>query len=690
VLSNPLRAALLASAAALLASLSGPLASANATVSASRITSPASPAYALYDETLTPHQPALTVSGTTTGTGNVALHCYFSAGPTAYTEVLKEVPVKGGAFSTVVDAEALDYAPCVLRAVPVSDTKAYPPGSPAEEAKDPYQGLVIAGSRFEVESNEAVNDYYEFEARSVTGFFDIQSAGACGLVESALYAANSLFPSAGLFGCNATFFEENEPSSGSSTRSDLQVDGADAYMPTTARYLEEDLATTIHGAPQISVTKTFDRTSGLLTIHEVDPLVKCSPGASFPPTKASCKEFVSTGVELERAWQTNSADQVAAMTDNWSSTDGAAHTLSALYEQWFAAHTEEGGAFEFPGTGGFAPTTKGEIVAVPAGAGAIYYREDAATPAAGDGEHPQGAIVYDRAPSEPLNFHEGTSAGKKIGTEFNMPYRATIPASGTYTLRMDFIQAYALAEARTLAEMLQSSFAPTLSITSPAGAATVSTPSVTVSGTAADTGALASLTVGGHAVSVGADGTWSTSVALSRGVNTILAIATDQAGFATSQSIALTYAPPAPPAARVARVSTVATASGSDGRATVTLACTGAAGTSCEVLTSLSTIEKLRGGRALAVFARRHRVKIRFRRVAVGFARVRIPAGQRVRVVIALNATGKRLLARFGQLPVRLRVVLVSGGRQSTVVTRDLTIHRRSRAVKARHKRRHR
>src|SRR6202041_3333278 len=150
-------------------------------------------------------------------------------------------------------------------------------------------------------------------------------------------------------------------------------------------------------------------------------------------SKASCKEFVSAGVQLERTWRTSGGNRVASMTDDWSSTDGAGPTLSALYEQWFAASAEAGGAFELPGTGAFAPSTKGELVATAAGAGAIYYEEDAEAPAGGDGEHPLGAIVYDRSPSEPLNFHEGTSAGKKIGTEFNMPYRATIPASGTYT-----------------------------------------------------------------------------------------------------------------------------------------------------------------------------------------------------------------------------------------------------------------
>ena len=121
---------------------------------------------------------------------------------------------------------------------------------------------MIAGSRFEVESNEEVEDYYEFEATSLPGYFDIEAAGGCGLVSSNLYAPGSLLTSADLFGCDAAFFEANEPPSGKSTRSDLQVDGANAYTPTTARYLEEDLDATIPGAPRISVTQAFDPATG--------------------------------------------------------------------------------------------------------------------------------------------------------------------------------------------------------------------------------------------------------------------------------------------------------------------------------------------------------------------------------------------------------------------------------------------
>ena len=146
----------------------------------------------------------------------------------------------------------------------------------------------------------------------------------------------------------------------------------------------------------------------------------------LPPTATSCTSFVSTGVQLERTWQTSNADQVAWMTDTWRSTDGAAHSLNALYDQMTENGGKEGGAYEFPGAGTFSATTKGQMVTLPAGAGKIYYKEDAETPNVGDGEHPQGAIVYDTPPSGPVSIYQGTAA-KEGQNGFEMPYQATIP-----------------------------------------------------------------------------------------------------------------------------------------------------------------------------------------------------------------------------------------------------------------------
>jgi hypothetical protein len=703
VLPNPLRrAAMLAGTLSLLVLVGGPVASASAEVESSQITSPAGPTYALYNKTLTPPQNAFTVTGTTTGSGNAALRCYYGPGPAEYITLVKKVePNGGGAFSVEVEAKALYeakefyFAPCVLRAVPFGVEEARPPGTPTEEAKDPFQGPRIIGSRFELFAENKTPYDYELEANSLSGDFQIESAGDCGLDFSNLYAQDSLTPSEHLFNCNAFLYLSNSPPSEkpTPTRSELQIDGANAYGPATANYVNEaiqkelgskkETLRPVPGAPQVAVTQSFEPLTGLVKITEVDPIVKCSPSTAFPPTSTSCTSFVSTGVQLERIWQTSNADQMAWMTDTWKSTDGAAHSLNALYNQETVNGGKAGGAYQFPGTNVFSATTRGETVTLPPGLGRIFYKEDAETPGEGDGKHPQGAIVYDTPPSGPLSVYQGTAAEEYNG--FEMPYQATIPAGGSYTLNMAFVQAYKLSEVEALSSEVLAKFpaspGPTLSITSPASGSTVSTPNVTVSGNLSDTRAITSFTVDGQPVSVGAGGAWSTSVPLVEGANTIKALATDQAGLSTEKTVSVTYKPIPP----VAHAKQVGSASGANGEVTFTLECTGSAGTSCEVESTLTTVERTRNGRPVAVSARRHH-RIRSTRVTVGSSKLTIPAGQRVTIAIQLNAAGKSLLARFGRLPVHLTAVLLTAGHRSTVIAQNLTV----RPHRARHHRHHR
>ncbi len=682
MLTKPARGAILAGVLVLLALIGGPVATASAAVESSRITSPSNPTYALFDETAPPLQHAFTVSGTTTGSGNIDVRCYYGVGPNEYSTFAENVTPTANAFSVEVNTEALRTGPCVLRAVPAGNTEPHPPGSAAEEAGDPFQGPHIAGSAFELfESNGNFADY-AFELSTLSSYFDIEAAGECGLY-SHLFAPNTLARSESLFYCNGALYKEAPVAEGAATRPELQVDGTDAYDPTGAGRVEEEFKATLPGAPQLKVSKEFTAAGGLGTVHETDPIVRCAPEpAVYPPTTASCKEFVSTGVQLERVWQTSHADQVALMTDNWSSTNGAAHTLNALYDQSFYANEKEGGAYRFPGTSGFTATAGGQLVGLPKGASAIYYKENAATESAGDGKHPLGAIVYDRVPGEPLSFAAGSHEKSKNYSEFEMPYQATVPASGTYTLRMAFVQAFALAEVEALADEALAGLLPSLTIASPASGTTVSSPNVTVSGTASDTGALSSLAVGGHAVAVGAHGEWSTSVALAAGANTITAVATDQAGLTASRSIAVTYTPPTPPAAHVHQVGVV---SGANGEVKLTLACVGTAGTSCEVESTLTTLLRKRGGRPIAVAARHHRRKARNQKVTVGASKLTIPAGEQVTIVIGLNGSGRRLLAHFGHLPVHLAVLELNGGHRVTIIAQNLVVtpHR------ARHHHRH-
>jgi hypothetical protein len=694
VLSNPLRTAVLVCALALVG-LSSSVASASA-AETSQITSPASPTYAFYDETVPSPPPAFTVEGTTSISGTIALRCYYGATPNSYTLVVKELTPSGGAFSAAVQASSVPSGPCVLRAVPVADNEAHPPGTESEEATDPYKGPRIVGSRFELYKEDGITYDYEMEPSTLGSYLDIESVGDCGLTYSSLLAPETLAEQ-GLFDCNATLYQSDDPPSGPShqSRSELQIDGANAYGPATARYvnnninreleLKKEPTVSIPGAPQITVTHTFDPVTRLATIHEVDPIVRCAPETVFPPTATSCTSFVSTGVQLERTWRTSNNDQVAWLTDTWHSTDGAAHSLNALYDQETVNAEKAGGAYEFPGSSSFATVAKGQTVTLPSGTGRIYYKQDAETPNVGDGLHPQGAIVYDSPPNNgPISVYRSTEANEGYNG-FEMPYARTISPGGSSTIRMAFVQAYKLSEVESVAEAISASYSPKLSIASPANGTTVTSPSVTVSGTAVDTGALSSLTVNGLSVSVGSSGAWSTSVTLSAGANTITAVATDQAGLVTSKAVSVTYAPPPPPPP-VAHASQVGSVKGANGKVSFTVSCTGTAGTSCEVESTLTTAERTRNGKPVAVAARHH-PRIRSTTVTVGSSKLTIPAGQKVTITLALNATGSSLLAHFGRLPVHLSVVLVSAGHRSTVIAQNLTITPHHKAK--RHHRRH-
>ena len=124
-----------------------------------------------------------------------------------------------------------------------------------------------------------------------------------------------------------------------------------------------------------------------------------------PPRPTELQEL-----RLRRVWRWNANWQTGArrrggpaMTDRWSSTDDAPHTLAVLYAQELRT-TAPGGHVRVPGQERASRrAAPDETIALPAGAGAIIYEE--ATPRrrkTGDGSTPQGATVYDAAPSRAL------------------------------------------------------------------------------------------------------------------------------------------------------------------------------------------------------------------------------------------------------------------------------------------------
>ena len=106
---------------------------------------------------------------------------------------------------------------------------------------------------------------------------------------------------------------------------------------------------------------------------------------------------------------------------------------------------------------------------------------------------------------------------------------STMPSTGTFT-RWNIC--------KPLRASISDISCGVVTITAPASGSAFGAGPVTVEGTL-DDAIFSTLTLNGAAVSVAADGTWSTALALDEGLNVVTAIARDQAGNIGTDSIEL-------------------------------------------------------------------------------------------------------------------------------------------------------
>jgi hypothetical protein len=111
-----------------------------------------------------------------------------------------------------------------------------------------------------------------------------------------------------------------------------------------------------------------------------------------------------------------------------------------------------------------------------------------------------------------------------------------------------------------------------------------------------------------------------------------------------------------------------------DARVTDKLICAPSALVACPATETLTTTETTHGGRPVALSATARRKR---RTVIVATKRVTIQPGKQVTVTVKLNATGRKLLARFGKLPVTLKITLLQNGRHLTIANTKLTVKRK-------------
>ena len=531
-------------------------ATAQAAVTSSQITTPGDGAYLMsLDNTPT----TVDVKGTSNGTAGdpIDVVCFYDS-PTQAIKLKGPFAVgTGGAFDTgAVPLKPIAGHACRLRAVPAGD-------EPGGDENSSFAGPRVAVSEAElpvaVVGGPNAGTAYNFYVNGVTftGFAAWTAAGtpggsmgslpACGGPDAA--PIDSSFDIGNFaIDCAGSLLGDDLGAWGG--RSEVQIDGRNAYDAASAQALfprthgflngSEDLT----GFPALSAHVDFDPTSGLGSSHSSEQWVGCTGPDLYKPTSvAACPSFASTGVQLERDITTSDGGAVVTMTDTWSSTDGAAHTLDLLYDDFVGLGTSTVRGYQFPGQNGFFQYGSGASVPGPTAApGSILVRTNVTAPD-GDPAEAAGAITYATAPT---GYHFAT------GSEFEEHHVLQIPAGGSASLSYVYSVGYTVGAANRLALAGRDHFqAPAVAISPPAGGATVSSSSVQLSGSATAGSGITSLVVGGQSVPVGSGGAWSATVPLNPGSNTITASATDGAGATVQAQVTVVYQPPPPPSAPV-------------------------------------------------------------------------------------------------------------------------------------------
>jgi hypothetical protein len=605
----------------------------------SSISSPRDHARFFYDTSATSNT-VFTVSGTTSGSGNVDIDCFDGNG-TLYTLVSNLAPT-ANSFSVPVTSGDLNNAglyrsgqdgTCVLRAVPAGSTTKYPPG-----AASSFQGPLIALTEEDLFTNMGQVTDYDLSMSGFAAVMRLEAAGDEGL------GATLLEP--------MTFASSTPSFNGVGSYGALTVDGTEAFDASSAESSRP-------GYQGLTVSGSLDPSTGNLTLFEAEPLLFCQPSVS------TCSSYTGSGVELDRTWQETHDGTVADQTDLFRSVDGDPHSLRAQVTDAIFSHAGFTGsgdvaAFQFPGSSTWQDYPQNANVSLPGGANAIYFKVDDKTPDSGDGVNPQGAITYAARPSGPVEFTVSDEHQSGSFPEFELLYNRTIPANGETVLRFSYTQAFDLATARTQAHTALTRFAPRLTITSPHGKATVGSSTVTVSGTASDSVGIHSLTVQGRSVTVRGNGGWSTPVSLVPGANKITATLTGQDGDTSRQQITVN---------RSKLVIHKPNVSPREVKFGVT--CEGAARSVCSGTGRVLTVERLLGRQIVGLQATESTGH--HRQVVLGSERFSVKAGKTKTIVIGLNAETGRLLSQFGHVPALLKITLLNT-RPPIVFTRNIEI----------------
>ena len=508
----------------------------------SNVTSPASPFQPFIDTNLPGTDPSrlFTVAGTT-NMPEVDLKCAFrEPNGVVVTNALagSPTPVSGGSFSQSLPIPG--GRACRIVALPTAG------GTPSDLG--PFTGPRYFGAERQAytiggigPNADVVKDVFVSSA-APTLYADTESIAGGGAPydmapiddsgDLPLYAEYLWYANAALYGTSSKPGE---------TRSQLQVDGVNAFAPAAAHELWSG-ADTASGLPGIKVESVdLDPVTRDVTHVTTEPFVTCPTGGGANITDAAasaanCGSFQPSGVAVQRTVVIRPATRSVETKDRWVSTDGRAHEIDALYDQ---SQNDGPGVngYRFPWVDGtaFSAHAAGDVVPAPPGRVTSLFARSKLTSPDDDERYTQGSLTL--APRPDLIRFTSDS-------RFEVGYRRTVPATGALGVE----QRYTVGTKRAAVEAL----AATMEQRANAGLAVAITsatqvsgydPAFTVSGATATPGGVRSLVVNGAAVTTKADGTWSTTIQLAPGANALSATVTDNAGDSASTSGTVTFTP---------------------------------------------------------------------------------------------------------------------------------------------------
>jgi hypothetical protein len=142
------------------------------------------------------------------------------------------------------------------------------------------------------------------------------------------------------------------------------------------------------------------------------------PGSLFPANHTNCHDVVADGVRLDHTGNVVDNGALGLVDEQFTSTDGAPHTVDAWFRQ--EAPNLTGVQWQFPGDPGFSDYAAVIGKTVPGGPATALLREP------GPG---YGSLTWSDAPDAVRFTNRST---------FFMHYRFTVPAGGSHLLRFAY------------------------------------------------------------------------------------------------------------------------------------------------------------------------------------------------------------------------------------------------------------